>query len=165
MDEGGLTTRSADPAAPPEPEVRRARRVGWLLFAAATFVLGLFVGGVIVGFADDSSGPVVRTVTRTVTPSAVPNPGGAGSGAATGQAVVSAQCLRAVNEAQTVAGQLGSVIDALRSFNLSAVNDGIRALQPLQARLRRDAAACQVSTSLGGASSVPLSPTPAPSPS
>lgn len=134
------------------------------LIAAATFVVGLFVGGLIVGFAGAGSTPPVPT--RTVTASPTPAPRTPGSPApATGRVTVNQACLRAINDGQSTYGQIGRILSSLRALNAAQVDNAIRKLQRLQSQMRHDAGSCKIiahlpqgtpSTSAG----VTLSPSP-----
>lgn len=147
---GGSTTPAAVPW-------YRRPGVRWLV-AAVTFVVGLFVGGVIVGFASSPAEPVVARSTVTVTPSApMSPPASVGTDhAVTGEAALNAACLRAVNDAQSTYAVLGQVLGAVKGFDLSKLDALVRKLQPMQAELRRDFDACHVTARLS---------TPSPSPS
>jgi len=153
---------------PPAEEPRRTadpwyRRAGvrWLL-AAVTFVIGLFVGGIIVGFASSPAEPVVARSTVTMTPAAPPTaPAPTGSPAAAGEASVNSACLRAVNDAQSSYTVLGQLFGAVRGFDLGKLDSLIRRLQPMQAALKQDFAACHVSGHLAAPSVAPsASPSP-----
>lgn len=144
---------------PPPRSVRTVRveprRIGWVLLAAATFVIGLFLGGIIVGLiGPGSSTPAVKTVTTTVAPSGTPAPGSSG---AAGQVTVNQACLRALNEAQSSYGSVADLISALRSLDAARIDAIIQQLQPLENALRADLQACKVSTTVQGpvASSTP----------
>jgi hypothetical protein len=147
----GETTRSAT-----APWYRRSG-VRWLV-AAVTFVVGLFVGGVIVGFASSPAEPVVARSTVTMTPSApMSPPASVGTdNAVTGQAALNAACLQAINDAQSTYAVLGQLLGAVKGFDLGKLDALVRRLQPMQAELRQDFDACHVTARLS---------TPSPSPS
>ncbi|GGL92958.1 hypothetical protein [Nakamurella endophytica] len=126
----------------------------WL--AAATFVLGLVVGAVVVGLLSEGSPAPVATPATTspsaVSPStsAMPAP----SSGATAEVSVNDACLRAINEAQDAYALVQDVADAVRSLNASRLDDIIRRLQPLQQNLRNDVTACRVTTRLPNGATV-----------
>lgn len=130
--------------AQPDDRTQEVRRRGdgrsrWL--AAGTFVVGLVAGVLLLGLLGQDPPP------------AVPTPGAAtasGSGAPppapdeeTGRVEVNAACLRAINAAQDIAvavEELGAAAAALDAAQLDAA---IRRIQPLQARLQENTAACR----------------------
>ncbi|WP_164701255.1 hypothetical protein [Modestobacter sp. KNN46-3] len=127
----------------PDPDERSGRAVRWWL-AAATFVLGLFVGGLVVGLLDDGSAPVpVATPAGPATGVGVPLPDAPPTGE-TAEVVVNAACLRAVNGAQDVVAAIDDLGEAAGEFNAARLDEVIRQLQPLQGRLSGDIAGCQV---------------------
>ena len=142
-------------AAPPAPPSRRTpwhrrRPARWLL-AAATFVVGLFVGGVFVGLVSGGSTPApAPTTTITVAPSTPPSaaPSTGGSGGLTGQVTVNAACLRAINDAQSASADIGDLVSALRSLSASRIDEAIRQLEPLETRLQSELQDCQVASTL-----------------
>lgn len=150
----GDSGRATTPLPPPPPRQRPRiirvlpSRAGRWLLAAATFVVGLFAGALIVGFfGTGSSTPVVRTV--TVTPSPSPSPG-ASSGA--GQFTVNAACLQAVKDTRSVSAALGDLTGALQSFDLSRINGVVTRLRSLQNALRADLGSCHVTGGAGAPS-------------
>ena len=127
----------------PDPDERSGRAVRWWV-AAATFVLGVFVGGLVVGLLDDGSAPVpVATPAGPATDVGVPLPDAPPTGE-TAEVVVNAACLRAVNGAQDVVAAIDELGEAVGEFNAARLDEVIRQLQPLQGRLSGDIAGCQV---------------------
>jgi hypothetical protein len=117
------------------------------LFAAVIFVLGLFVGGIVVGFAVTGPTPPAPKVTiTTAAPARAPitEP----DGAVTEQAVVSAACLRAINDSQSSYAGMQQLIDAIRSLDAARVDRAIMSLQPLREQAQRDLHACRVVASV-----------------
>lgn len=121
------------------------------MLAAATFVLGLFAGGIIVGLA--SSGPSISATpqpTVTVTEGAGRSASATPNGSLTGQATVNAACLQAVNDAQSSYAAIADLITALRNLNAAQIDQVIQRLEPLQTKLRNDLHACKVTSRLRG---------------
>jgi hypothetical protein len=110
------------------------------LTAAAVFVVGLFAGGIIVGFAVSGPTPPAPRVTVTTT---APQPKSS-SGALAGQAMVNAACLRAINASQASYAGIQKLIDALRSLNAARVDQAISDLRPQREQLQRELDACRV---------------------
>jgi hypothetical protein len=147
----------------PSPALRR-----WL--AAVTFVVGLFLGGIVVGLlSDDPSLPPVGTMAEPpasagAEPTAAPSRGSGTAG--TAEVVVNDACLRAVNAAQDVSGAIDDLGQAAAELNAARLDEVIRRLQPLQGRLQENLEGCKVVTSLpdgSTATSLPsFSGTPAP---
>ncbi|MCZ2850432.1 hypothetical protein [Modestobacter sp. VKM Ac-2978] len=156
----------------PDPDERSGRAVRWWL-AAATFVLGVFVGGLVVGLLDDGSAPVpAATPAGPATDVGVPLPGAPPTGE-TAEVVVNAACLRAVNGAQDVVAAIDELGEAVGEFNAARLDEVIRQLQPLQGRLSGDIAGCQVVSEVAEATPTgtgtptgtsPASPAPPPPP-
>jgi hypothetical protein len=79
---------------------------------------------------------------------------------ATARALVNSACLRVINEAQDVYSILSQVDEAVTDVDLQVLDDLVRRLQPVESRLERDLAECDVDTEVTGGGS----PTPEPSP-
>lgn len=73
------------------------------------------------------------------------------------EARVNAACLRVINEAQDVVRILSGVDEAAADVDLLQMDDIVRRLQPVEARLQRDLQQCRVDTS------TPSDPSAAPS--
>jgi hypothetical protein len=157
--------QASDATMPPQ------RRSRWWI-AVLTFVAGVAVGVLIVGFLTRS----------TPDPSAVqspspmtPSPTGGQPAPAAASAQVNAACLRVINEAQDVATILSEVGPAITAVNLQQLDDIVRRLQSIQARLDDDLRDCKVDAQVNrtpAAVPSPLStvepsasPTPLPTPS
>jgi hypothetical protein len=144
---------------PARPGPVAAVRTG--LIAAVALVLGLFAGALVVGLLAETDPPVAA---RADGPAAGEVPGGdLPEGGASAGFVVNGPCLGAVNAAQDaylVMDDLGAAAAALDAARLDEV---VRRLQPLQARLQDDLDACRVSTELAGGqprpAGAPASPT------
>ena len=149
-------------------EERSRRALRWWL-AAGTFVVGLVVGGIVVGVVAGGSTPLPAS--GATTDSAAPPSGaaptarsGPAASGATAEVVVNQACLRAVNAAQDVYGDIGDLADAARQLNAARLDQVIRDLEPLQARLRQGLEACSVVTRLPDTGSgVPATTTAGPS--
>lgn len=140
---------SADPARTSHPAWWQRRPARWLL-AAAAFVVGLFAGGIIVGFASSgsptpSSTSPVPTVILTAT-TTLPAPTSAGG--LTGQATVNQACVEVINDAQSAYAALSDLGSALRSLKPSKIDQVIQRLEPLQNRLRTDLRDCRIALTL-----------------
>jgi hypothetical protein len=145
----------------PEPERRGRRAVRWWL-AAAAFVAGVVVGGILVGLV--SEGPVAVPDDGTAEPGSAQGPapatGPTGSPAAgTAEVVVNDSCLRALNAAQDVYGAVNDLGGAASELDLTRLDQVIRQLQPIQQRLQDDIRNCEVVTRLPGGSAVTSRPT------
>ncbi|MGY1838896.1 MULTISPECIES: hypothetical protein [unclassified Modestobacter] len=141
----------------PAPDGRAGRAVRWWL-AAATFVLGIFTGGLLVGLLAEGSAPVPRAA--PVVPGAdadVPLPEAPPTGE-TAEVLVNAACLRAMNGAQDVVAAIDDLGEAASQLNAVRLDEVVRRLQPLQGRLRTDIAACVVVTETGEATPTGTAP-------
>jgi hypothetical protein len=133
------------------PPQRRSR---WWI-AVLTFVAGVAVGVLIVGFLTRS------TPDPSAAPSAPPtspSPAGSQSVPAAASAQVNAACLRVINEAQDVATIVSEVGPAITAVNLQQLDDIVRRLQSVQARLDDDLRDCKVDAQVN------RTPTAVPSP-
>jgi hypothetical protein len=75
------------------------------------------------------------------------------------QAQVNAACLRVINEAQDVVRILSGVDEAATDVDLQRLDDIVRRLQPVEARLQRDLRQCRVDTSVTTGSTAAPAPT------
>lgn len=142
---------------------RHGRRTApWL--RVVLFAAGVVVGVLVVGLLDvttpDFAAPSVR--------SGGASPGGAGPSAgqapAGAQARVNAACLAVINDAQDVYAALGDLGPALDDDDLTALDDIVRRLQPVEPRLAADLRGCRIDTSVGssGTTAPGSAPTPLP---
>lgn len=77
------------------------------------------------------------------------------------EARVNAACLRVINEAQDVVRILSGADEAVTDVDLQRLDDIVRRLQPVEARLQRDLLDCRVDTSVStGSTTGPSSPVP-----
>jgi hypothetical protein len=118
------------------PPQRRSR---WWI-AVLTFVAGVGVGVLIVGFLSTSSEPSAVQNPSPMTPS----PTGGQNVPAAASAQVNAACLRVINEAQDIATILSEAGPAITAVNLQQLDDIVRRLQSIQARLDDDLRGCKV---------------------
>ena len=148
------------------PPQRRSR---WWI-AVLTFVAGVAVGVLIVGFLTTTTSDV--SAVQSPSPTS-PSPAESQSVPAAASAQVNAACLRVINEAQDVATILSEVGPAITAVNLQQLDDIVRRLQSIQARLDDDLRDCKVDTEVN-MTPVPsplstvapsASPTPLPTPS
>ncbi|GAB3365496.1 hypothetical protein [Modestobacter lapidis] len=130
----------------PPPAGRSGRAVRWWL-AAATFVVGLFVGGIAVGLLSDGT-----TRLPDDAPSLAPTVGSAAVRPSASPSVdapdiaVNDACLRALNGAQDVFAAIEDLGRAASELNAARLDEVVRRLQPLQERQQDNFAGCQVVT-------------------
>jgi hypothetical protein len=141
--------RPADAAAMPPQRGSR-----WWI-AVLTFVAGVVVGILIVGYLDRSN-PDFSSAPSA--PPTSPSPAGSQDVPAGASAQVNAACLRVINEAQDVATILGETGPAITAVNLQQLDDIVRRLQSIQARLDDDLRDCEVEAQVNS------TPTAVPSP-
>lgn len=134
--------------------VRPKRRSRWWI-AALTFVAGVVIGVLIVGFLDSSTSDFSAAQSA---PSTSPSPAAGQSEPAAASAQVNAACLRVINHAQDVATILSEVGPAITAVNLQQLDDIVRRLQSIQTRLEVDLRDCKVNAEVSG------TPTAVPSP-
>jgi hypothetical protein len=132
----------------------RQRRSRWWI-AVLTFVAGVAVGVLIVGFLTRSTPD--PSAARSAPPTS-PSPAGSQSLPAAASAQVNAACLRVINEAQDIATILSEAGPAITAVNLQQLDDMVRRLQSIQARLDDDLRDCKVEAQVN------RSPTAVPSP-
>ncbi len=116
----------------------------------ATFVLGVGVGLVVIG--------LVKPVPDFgVGPSASPSPSGTAEPSKVPLvpvAQVNEACLRVINDAQDLSSILTGINELGPDVDLERIDRLVRRLQPVEPRLNRDLAECEVDTSIA------RSPTP-----
>ena len=126
--------------------VRPKRRSRWWI-AALTFVAGVIIGVLIVGFLDWSSSDFSAAQSA---PSTSPSPVVSQSEPAAASAQVNAACLRVINHAQDIATILGEAGPAITAVNLQQLDDIVRRLQSIQTRLEVDLRDCKVNAQVSG---------------
>jgi hypothetical protein len=157
-----------EPVQPAEPvqsagQPRATRRLHWSV-SGITFVVGFVVGVVAVGLLGLSVGQF----------GAGPGPGGAAptsqaptSGASVpvvAEARVNAACLAIINDAQDSYVVLTGVDQAVTDVDLQALDDIVRRLQPIEARLGRNLQDCRVETDVSAGPTQSATASPAPTP-
>lgn len=139
-----------------------SRRRPWWPFAAV-FVGGLVVGILLAGLLNIGT-PDFAAQAQAGQQTAPSSPSPSPDVSVAAQANVNAACLRVINEAQDTYGALAGLQDAIRALDLSALDDIVRRLQPIQPRLASDLRDCRVSvTAPGGSSPSPTAIAPTPS--
>ena len=134
--------------------VRPKRGSRWWI-AALTFVAGVAIGVLIVGFLDSSTSDFSAAQSASSTS---PSPVVGQSGPAAASAQVNAACLRVINHAQDISTILSEVGPAITAVNLQQLDDIVRRLQSIQTRLEVDLRDCKVNAEVSG------TPTAVPSP-
>lgn len=134
--------------------VRPKRRSRWWI-AALTFVAGIIIGVLIVGFLDWSSSDFSAAQSA---PSTSPSPAVGQGEPAAASAQVNAACLRVISHAQDISTILSEVGPAVTAVNLQQLDDIVRRLQSIQTRLEVDLRDCKVNAEVSG------TPTAVPSP-
>jgi hypothetical protein len=134
--------RSTPSAAPAQ-----TRRLRWWV-AGITFVVGFVFGVIAVGLLSlgtpefgAQAGPGAGTAPPT-TPAPSPN----STVPVVAEARVNAACLSVINEAQDLHAVLTGLDEAMTDVDLQALDDIVRRLQPIEARLGRDLPRCEVDT-------------------
>jgi hypothetical protein len=141
-------TRSDDATelATETPAPTQTRRLRWWI-AGITFVVGFVFGVIAVGLLDVTTPSFGTAGGRGSTPIAGgPTPGGGVPVVA--EARVNAACLAVINEAQDAYTVLTGLGQAVTDVDLQALDDIVRRLQPIEARLGRDLQSCQVDASV-----------------
>ena len=155
--------QSTQPAAPAQ-----TRRLRWWV-AGITFVVGFVFGIIAVGLLRLGT-PEFAAQTGsgggTMAPTLAPTPGGTVPVVA--EARVNAACLAVINEAQDMYITLTGLDEAMTDVDLQALDDIVRRLQPIEARLGQDLQRCEVDTGIvnhptGSAPTDPSTPQPSPS--
>lgn len=143
-------TSSPDSSASQEPSPpEEVSRVRWWVAAVtgiAGVILGVLITGLLVATTPDfgmaSQGP---GQSQTRDPE---QPTDTGTVPVTAEARVNAACLRVINDAQDVYRIISGVGEAAEDVDLQRLDDIVRRLQPLEARLERDLLGCRVDTSI-----------------
>ena len=135
---GDRSTPSAAPA--------QTRRLRWWV-AGITFVVGFVFGVIAVGLLSLGTpefGAQAGPGAGTAPPTPAPSPGGTVPVVA--EARVNAACLAVINEAQDLHAVLTGLDEAVVDVDMQALDDIVRRLQPIDARLGRDLQRCEVDT-------------------
>jgi hypothetical protein len=137
---------------------------GWTRWlAAGTFVLGLVVGALLVGLLGQAP-PVPRSAQEAAP---APAAGPTSTAGPAGGVGIDPDCLRALNAAQDIAATVDDLGAAAAALDAARLDEVVRRLQPLQARLGESRAACEASGSLSSEGAEPTEeaePTPPASP-
>lgn len=162
---------TSDPGDPGEPAARtpvpaHTRRLRWWV-AGITFVVGFVFGVLAVGLLSAGTpdfGARAEPGGATASPSTLP-PTPPGSVPVVAEARVNAACLAVINEAQDTYTVLTGLGEAVVDVDLQQLDDIVRRLQPIQARLGRDLQRCEVDTSIStNPTETPPPQPPAPQP-
>ncbi len=151
-------------AAPPV----QTRRLRWWV-AGITFVAGFVFGVIAVGLlsagtpefgTEGGPGASARTTFAPTPGSTMP---------VVAEARVNGACLSVINEAQDMYTVLTGLGQAVKAVDLQQLDDIVRRLQPIEARLGQDLQNCEVQTEVvnpptGSAAPSPSTPQPSPSP-
>jgi len=152
---------TSQPAAAPTSSAAKPGLRWWL--GVILFVAGVLVGVLGVGLLNATTPDFGAGATDGGAPvTASPQPGGASSVPVAAEARVNAACLRVINEAQDVSGVLSEMGEAVTDVDLQHLDELVRRLQPIQPRLERDLAACEVDQA--GVRTPTATPAPQPTP-
>ncbi|WP_142023971.1 hypothetical protein [Blastococcus colisei] len=132
-------------------------RSWWL--AGITFVVGLFLGAIALGLLHESPPPDLLAGDPPAAAPADDVPSEAPG--ANAEITVNEACLRVVNETRDVIDAIRGLGESAADLDIAGVNQAIRALQPLEDRVREDLADCEADTTLPG----DLEPLPSTEPS
>jgi hypothetical protein len=166
-----LMTNTPDSSSPQDSSPPEAvARVRWWV-AAVTGIAGVVVGVLITGMLIATT-PDFGSASQDPGGSPAPDsqPSALQTVPVTAEARVNAACLRVINDAQDVYRIISGVGQAADDVDLQRLDDIVRRLQPLEARLERDLLACRVDTSIDSstgaspAAPVPTLPQPSSSP-
>ena len=147
-----------EPGPPPVARRRGGGPFAWIL-AGVAFVLGVGAGAVTVALLSEDSNRSPATATTTASaPPASGAPSGTETAAVTALVTVNDACVRAINAAQDAFQAISELGDAARQFDVAKLDEIVRRLQPIQANLQNDIAACNVTTAVS-ASTPSTSPT------
>jgi hypothetical protein len=147
----------------------QTRRLRWWI-AGITLVVGFVFGVIAVGLLSLGT-PDFGTEGRpgagsTAPPTVAPTPGSTNPVVA--EARVNAACLSVINEAQDMYTVLTGLGQAVKDVDLQQLDDIVRRLQPIEARLGQDLQKCEVNTDVVNQPTEGTGPqpgTPQPSPS
>jgi hypothetical protein len=124
------------------------RRLRWWV-AGITFVAGFVFGVLAVGLLNATTpdfGGGTRPGGAPAPSSLAPTPGG--SVPVVAEARVNAACLAVINDAQDMYAVLTTLPEAASDVDLQQLDDIVRRLQPIEARLGPDLQNCRVDTSV-----------------
>jgi hypothetical protein len=139
---------SPDPGDQANEQPVQTRRLRWWI-AAITFVAGFVFGVLAAGLLNATTPDFGRGTGQggAATPTSLaPSPGG--SVPVVAEARVNAACLAVINDAQDVYAVLTVLPEAVADVDLQQLDDIVRRLQPIVARLGPDLQNCRVDTSV-----------------
>lgn len=148
------------PSAPPATPRRDRRRYGRWLALIAALVIGVVIGGIIVAVFGSGDHITVRQAT-VLPPKSTAGPSVSSPSGATLQ--LNADCLRALNDAQSGYNALSGFAAAVRSLDAGALDNIVRKVQQAQRGLSRDLRSCHAIAVLPNGSTTPV-PLPSGSP-
>lgn len=119
------------------------------LVAAAALVVGLFAGAMAVGVLAEPAPAVAGNDAGGELPGGVPG-GDLPDGGASAAFRVNAPCIGAVNSAQDAYLVMDDLGEAAAALDAARLDEVVRRLQPLQARLQQNLDACEVTPEAGG---------------
>ncbi len=143
------TPRDSGEPTPEAAERVHTRRLRWWVSAitlVAGFVLGVLTVGLLNTTTPNFAAAGAPGGAPAPTSSLAPTPGGTVPVVA--EARVNAACLSVINEAQDVYTILTGLGQAVVDVDLQQLDDIVRRLQPIEARLGRDLQECNVDTSI-----------------
>jgi hypothetical protein len=134
-------------------DLRPVLRGWYVLVPAAALLVGILLGALVVGVVGDNDQP--EDPSRE--PTSPPTPTAAGTGV-----VVPDTCLETADTAEQMITTLRDGIGAIRQFQEDRIRALLDELEDLEARARRQAAACR-DTSITDVPGTPTDSTPSPS--
>jgi hypothetical protein len=143
-----MTSSSEPEGRPTQSAPAQTRRLRWWI-AGITFVVGFVFGIIAVGLlrlGTPEFGAQPGPGGGTAAPTLAPSPGGTVPVVA--EARVNAPCLAVINSAQDMYIILTGLDEAVTDVDLQALDDIVRRLQPIEARLGQDLPRCEVDTGI-----------------
>lgn len=127
------------------PARAATRRLRWWV-AGITFVVGFVFGIIAVGLLNLATPEFGAQAGTGGTTSPAQAPGPVNTNPVVAEARVNAACLSVINGAQDMYNILTGVDEAVRDVDLQQLDDIVRRLQPIEARLGQDLPNCRVET-------------------
>ena len=142
-------TNSSEPVdgSTPRPAPARTRRVRWWI-AGITLVVGFGFGVLAVGLLSAGTPEFATQSGPGAGPQATSAPTPGGSVPVVAEARVNAACLAVINGAQDMYTVLSGLDQAITDVDMQQLDDIVRRLQPIQARLGPDLQGCEVDTGI-----------------
>lgn len=161
-------TSAADAAPGPDdvPSTPHPNRPTGLWLRVLLFAAGAVAGILVVGLLDVTTPDFAASPGAGGTTAGGARPGSDRSVPPGAEVRVNAACLGVLNEAQDVYAVLGDLGQAVDDVDLTALDDVVRRLQPVEPRLARDLADCRVEAGVGVGqpSAAPTAPLTTPPP-